>query len=158
MLLSPSLWPSSYGRAPVRVVAVAEVGSRGGLVRDGRHGLYGAAEEASVGGALPEGSSPVVLHGAVGEAAAAGLGREAAAEGLDLLGDESGGGDVRVAEVADLLEGLARGGHGVHVQRRQVDRGGGELLVGAVVLRAQAVNPVVKVLQVDLFVVLRKRK
>ena len=99
----------------------------------------------------------MVLHGAVGEAPA-GLGREAPAEGLNLLGDEGGGGDVRVAEVADLLEGLACGGHRVHVQRRQVDRGGGELLVGAVVLRAQAVNPVVKVLQVNLFVVLRKEE
>lgn len=45
-----------------------------------------------------------------------GFGREAAAEGLDLLGDEGGGGDVGVAEVADLLECLARGRQRIHVK------------------------------------------
>lgn len=45
-----------------------------------------------------------------------GFGREAAAEGLDLLGDEGGGGDVGVAEIADLLESLASGGQRVHVE------------------------------------------
>lgn len=47
-----------------------------------------------------------------------GFGREAAAEGLDLLGDEGGGGDVGVAEIADLLESLASGGQRVHVEGR----------------------------------------
>lgn len=45
-----------------------------------------------------------------------GFGREAAAEGLDLLGDEGGGGDVGVAEVADLLECLASGRQCIHVK------------------------------------------
>lgn len=69
------------------------------------------------------------------------FGGEAAAQGLDLLGDEGGGGDVGVAEVADLLQGLARAWEGVHVQGRQIDGRGGELLMGAVVLGAQTVNP-----------------
>lgn len=47
-----------------------------------------------------------------------GFGREAAAEGLDLLGDEGGGGDVGVTEIADLLQCLARGGQGIHVEGR----------------------------------------
>lgn len=51
-----------------------------------------------------------------GESSGGGFGGEAAAEGLDLLGDEGGGGDVGVAEVADLLEGLTCGGQGVHVE------------------------------------------
>ena len=45
-----------------------------------------------------------------------GFGREAAAEGLDLLRDEGGGGDVGVAEIADLLECLARCGQCIHVK------------------------------------------
>lgn len=152
---SPMALGASYGRAPVGVVAVAVAGRGGGLVRDGGHCLDGAAEEAPVGGALPEGPpSPVVLHRPEVEAGR-GLGGQAAAERLDLLGDEGGGGDVCVAEVADLLQGLARRGQGVHVQGRQVDGGGGELLVGAVVLSAQAVHPAVEVLQVDLFVILQ---
>lgn len=61
-----------------------------------------------------------------------------------------------VAEVADLLEGLTGSREGIHVQGRQVDGGGGELFVGALVLRAQAVNPVMKVLQVNLLIVLEK--
>lgn len=69
------------------------------------------------------------------------FGREAATEGLDLLGDEGGSCDVGVAEIADLLKGLASGGQGVHVERGQIDGRGGELLVGALVLGAQAVNP-----------------
>lgn len=44
------------------------------------------------------------------------FGREAAAEGLDLLRDEGGGGDVGVAEVADLLECLACGRQCIHVE------------------------------------------
>ena len=144
-----------YGRAPVGVVAVAEAGRRGGLVRDGGHCLDGAAEEASVGGSLPEGPpSPVVLHRPEVEPGR-GLGGEAATQRLDLLRDEGGGGDVRVAEVADLLQGLTRRRQGVHVEGGQVDGGGGELLVGAVVLSAQAVHSPVEVLQVDLFVILR---
>lgn len=50
--------------------------------------------------------------------ASSGFGRQAAAEGLDLLGDEGGGGYVGVAEVADLLECLARGRQRVHVEGR----------------------------------------
>lgn len=155
-----------YGGTPIRIVAVSKVGLRSGLVRDPRHGLNGAPEEAAIRGTLPEGSpttttpaaGTVILDGSVREAAPAGLGGQAAAQRLDLLGDEGGGGDVRVAEVADLLQRLPGSRHGVHVQRRQVDIGGGELLVGAVVLRAKAVNPVMKVLQVDLLVVLMEEK
>lgn len=147
---------SLYGGAPVWVVAVAEVGGRGGLIRDAGHCLDGAAKEAAVGGPLPEGPpSPVVLHGPEGEAGCR-FGRQAAAESLDLLRDEGGGGDVCVAEVADLLQGLPGGREGVHVQGRQVDGGGGELFVGALILCAQAVNPVMKVLQVDLLIVLEE--
>lgn len=149
---------SLYGGAPVRVIAVAEVGGRGGLIRDAGHCLDGAAKEATVGGSLPEGPpSPVVLDGPEGEAGRR-FGGKAAAESLDLLGDEGGGGDVRVAEVADLLQGLPGGREGVHVQGRQVDGGGGELFVGALILRAQAVNPVVKVLQVDLLIILKDER
>lgn len=53
-----------------------------------------------------------------GGKSSSGFGREAAAEGLDLLGDEGGGGDVGVAEIADLLESLASGGQRVHVEGR----------------------------------------
>lgn len=145
---------SLYGGAPVRVVAIAKAWGRGGLIRDAGHCLDGAAKEAAVGGPLPEGPpSPVVLHGPKGEAGCR-FGRQAAAESLDLLGDEGGGGDVSVAEIADLLQGLPGGWEGVHVQGRQVDGGGGELFVGALIVRAQAVNPVMKVLQVDLLIVL----
>lgn len=147
---------SLYGGAPVRVVAVAKAWGRGGLIRDAGHCLDGAAKEAAVGGPLPEGPpSPVVLHGPKGEAGCR-FGRQATAESLDLLGDEGGGGDVSVAEVADLLQGLPGGWEGVHVQGRQVDGGGGELFVGALIVRAQAVNPVMKVLQVDLLIVLEE--
>lgn len=147
---------SLYGGAPVWVIAVAEVGGRGGLIWYAGHCLDGAAKEAAVGGPLPEGPpSPVVLHGPEGEAGRR-FGRQAAAESLDLLGDEGGGGDVSVAEVTNLLQGLPGGWEGVHVQGRQVDGGGGELFVGALILRAQAVNPVMKVLQVDLLIVLEE--
>ena len=114
--------------APIRIVAVSKVGSRsGGLVWDGRHCFDGTPEEATIGRPLPERPSPVILQSASATPAAhpetrggepgGGFGGEAAAQRLDLFGDEGGGGDVRVAEVADLLEGLARGGQGVHVQR-----------------------------------------
>lgn len=53
-----------------------------------------------------------------GESGGGGFCGEAAAEGLDLLGDKGGGGDVGVAEVADLLKCLARSGQGVHVEGR----------------------------------------
>lgn len=115
---------SLYGGAPVRVIAIAEAGGRGGLIRDAGHCLDRAAEEAAIGGPLSEGPpSPVVLHGPEGEAGCR-FGGQAAAKSLDLLGDESGGGDVRVTEVADLLQGLPGGREGVHVQGRQVDGGG----------------------------------
>ncbi len=147
---------SLYGGAPVRVVAVAEVGGWGRLIWDAGHCLDGAAKETAVGGPLPEvPPSPVVLHGPEGEAGRR-FGRQGAAESLDLLGDEGGGGDVRVAEVADLLQGLPGSREGVHIQGRQVDGGGGELFVGALILCAQAVNPVMKVLQVDLLIILEE--
>lgn len=127
---------SLYGGAPVRIISVAEVGGRGGLIRDAGHCLDGAAKEASVGGSLSEvPPSPVVLDGPEGEAGCR-FGGKAAAKSLDLLRDEGGGGDVRVAEVADLLQGLPGGREGVHVKGRQVDGGGGELFVGALILRA----------------------
>lgn len=44
------------------------------------------------------------------------FGREAAAEGLDLLGDEGSGGDVGVAEITDLLECLACSGQRIHIK------------------------------------------
>lgn len=53
-----------------------------------------------------------------GESSGGGFGGEAAAEGLDLLGDKGGCGDVGVAEVADLLKCLACGGQGIHVEGR----------------------------------------
>lgn len=46
------------------------------------------------------------------------FGREAAAEGLDLLWDEGSGGDVGVTEIADLLECLTRSGQCIHVKGR----------------------------------------
>lgn len=61
---------------------------------------------------------PTTTSETSGESGGGGFGGEAAAEGLDLLGNKSGGGDVGVAEVADLLEGLACGGQGVHVKGR----------------------------------------
>ena len=61
---------------------------------------------------------------------------------------------MSVAEVADLLQRLAGSWQRVHVQGCQVDGGGRELLVGALVVRAQAVDPPVEVLQVNLLVVL----
>lgn len=95
---------SSYGGAPVWIVAIAEAWCWCGLVRDAGHGLDGAAEEASIGRALSEGpgASPLVGHGAESKAGCC-LGRKAAAQCLDLFGDEGGGGDVCVTEIADLL-------------------------------------------------------
>lgn len=143
-----------YGGAPVWVVAVAEAGRWRGLVGDAGHGLDGTAEEAAVGRSLAEGpGAPRLRHASEGETGCR-FGRQAAAQRLDLLGDEGGGGDVSVAEVADLLQRLSGGRQRVHVQGRQVDGGGRELLVGALVLRAQAVDPPVEVLQVNLLVVL----
>ncbi|TNN67608.1 hypothetical protein EYF80_022177 [Liparis tanakae] len=93
--------------------------------RDGGHCFDGTAEEATVGGPLPERAhpaSPVVLEDAPAAAtetsrkSSSGFGRQGAAEGLDLLGDEGGGGYVGVAEIADLLEGLARGRQRIHVK------------------------------------------
>lgn len=117
---------ASYRGAPVWIVAVSKVGSwTCGLVGDGGHCLNGAAEEATVGCPLPERAhpaSPVVLQDAPAAAtetsgkSGGGFGGEAAAEGLDLLGDEGGGGDVGVAEIADLLECLACGGQRIHVK------------------------------------------
>lgn len=99
---------SSYGGAPVWIVAVAKAWGWCGLVRDAGHGLDGAAKEASIGRALPEGpgASPLVGHGAESEAGCR-LGRKAAAQCLDLFRDEGGGGDVCVTEITDLLQGLA---------------------------------------------------
>lgn len=61
---------SSYGGAPVWIIAIAEAWGWCGLVRDAGHGLDGTAEEASVGRTLPErpGASPRVGHGAESEA------------------------------------------------------------------------------------------
>lgn len=124
---NPFLDYSSYRGAPVWIVAVSKVGSwTCGLVGDGGHCFDGAAEEATIRGPLPErphSTSPVVLEDSApapeaGGKPSGGFGGEAAAEGLDLLGDESGGGDVGVAEVADLLESLASGGQRVHVEGR----------------------------------------
>lgn len=117
---------SSYRGAPVWIIAISKVGSwTCGLVGDGGHCFNGAAEEATVGGPLPEraySTSSVVLEDAPATAtetsgkSSNGFGREAAAKGLDLLGDEGGGGDVGVAEIADLLEGLACGRQRIHVK------------------------------------------
>lgn len=118
---------SSYRGAPVWIIAVSKVGSwTCRLVGDGGHCFDGAAEEATIRGPLPErphSTSPVVLEDSTpttetGGKSSSGFGREAAAEGLDLLGDEGGGGDVGVAEIADLLESLASGGQRVHVEGR----------------------------------------
>lgn len=99
---------SSYGGAPVWIVAVAEAWGWCRLVRDAGHGLDGAAEEASIGCTLSEwpSASPLVRHGTKSKARC-GLGRKAAAQCLDLFGDEGGGGNVCVAEITDLLQGLA---------------------------------------------------
>lgn len=126
LLNHPHPHSSSYRGAPVWIVAVSKVGSWAcGLVGDGGHCFNGAAEEATVGGPLPERThpaSPVVLEAAAATEtsgkSSGGFGREAAAEGLDLLGDEGGGCDVGVAEIADLLECLARGWQGIHVKGR----------------------------------------
>lgn len=98
---------SSYGGAPVWIIAIAEAWGWCGLVRDVGHGLNGAAEEASVRRTLPEGTgaSPLVGHGAKSKARCC-LSRKAAAQCLDLFRDEGGGGDVCVTEIADLLQGL----------------------------------------------------
>lgn len=127
-LLPPFRSCSSYRGAPVWIVAVSEVGSRAcGLVGDGGHCFNGAAKEATIGCPLPERAhpaSPVVLEDTTttsetsGEPGGGGFGGEAAAEGLNLLGNKGGGGDVGVAEVADLLECLACSGQGVHVEGR----------------------------------------
>lgn len=95
---------SSYGGAPVWIVAIAEAWGWCGLVWDAGHGLDGTAEEASIGRALPEGpgASPLVGHGAESEAGCC-LGRKATAQCLDLFGDEGSGGDVCVTEITDLL-------------------------------------------------------
>lgn len=60
---------------------------------------------------------------------------------------------MRVPEVADLFEGLPRR-DGVDLQRGQVDGRGRVLLVGAVVVSAEAVHSPMQVLQVDLLIVL----
>lgn len=115
----------SYRGAPVWIVAVSKVGSRTcRLVGDGGHCFDGAAEEATIWGPLSErahSTSPMVLEDSTPASetrgkSSGGFGRETAAEGLDLLGDEGGGGDVGVAEIADLLESLASSGQRVHVE------------------------------------------
>lgn len=140
-----------YGGAPIWIIAISKVGSwTCGLVGNGGHSFNGAAEEATIGGPLPERpnpTSPVVLETAsttkTGGESSGSFGRKATAKGLDLLGDEGGGGDVGVAEIADLLKCLTSSGQRIHVERGQIYGRGGELLMGAFILGAQAVNPVV---------------
>lgn len=78
------------------------------MVRDGRHCFDGAPEEAPIGGPVPERASSVLRHAAEGETRS-GFSRQRAAQSLDLLRYEGGGGDVSVSEVTDLLQCLACG-------------------------------------------------
>jgi len=105
---------------------------------------------------VPEGASSVLGHTAEGEARSS-FSRQRAAQSLDLLWYEGGCGDVSVSEVTDLLQRLACG-QSVNVQRGQVNRRGGELFMGTVVVRAEAVHAPVEVLQVDLLVILGSEK
>lgn len=95
------------------------------MIGDRGHCFNGAAEEATIRGPLPERThtaSPVVLEDTPATAtetsgkSGGGFSREAAAEGLDLLGDEGGGGDVSVAEITDLLQCLASSRQRIHVK------------------------------------------
>lgn len=115
---------TSYRGAPVWIIAISKVGSwTCGLIGDRGHCFNGATEETAVWGPLPERANPaspmVVEDTTTTETSgksSSGFGREAAAEGLDLLGYESGGGDVGVTEVADLLECLACSRQCIHIE------------------------------------------